>query len=271
MTTPLWQPSDGQLLKSLREQAGLDQAVLARMASMTVQHLRGLEEGEGGEFYSPAIKAQMGRALLAKLGHVTMPPAQARAAGTAPQSTPEPKRRVSAAAASLPVPAAPSGLANASLLLRPGRTALLLLLSLVLVAAAAWLLAAPSRTAPARTANASAKPSTPAAQPEPSQARAECDPQDSRPRIDFTPAEPRKAGNFVHLVADRPIRLCVVDGQSKATRLELEEGAGRSVYGAAPFTLQGELVGLRVFYQGVRVQGELSAQSRVVLNEAPLR
>ena len=70
MTTPLWQPSDGQLLKSLREQAGLDRAVLARMASMTVQHLKGLEEGEGGEFYSPAIKAQMGRALLARLGHV---------------------------------------------------------------------------------------------------------------------------------------------------------------------------------------------------------
>ena len=84
MTSPLWQRSDGQLLKALRQEKGLDASVLARMGTMTVQQLRGLEEGEGGEFYSPEIKAHMGRSLLAKLGYVPPPVASQAAVDEAP-------------------------------------------------------------------------------------------------------------------------------------------------------------------------------------------
>jgi hypothetical protein len=89
MTSSLWQRSDGQLLKALREQAGLDPIVLARMGTMTVQQVRGLEEGEGGSFYSPEIKAHMGRTLLAKLGYVA-PPATQEAADPEPLPAADP-------------------------------------------------------------------------------------------------------------------------------------------------------------------------------------
>lgn len=298
MTTPLWQPSDGQLLKKLREQAGLDPVVLARMGSMTIHHLRGLEDGEGGDFYSPAIKAQMGRALLAKLGHVAPPAGDAVAPAAAVPSPAPPTLRL---LVDRPVLSHASPRRFRAARARRKRSVLLAVSACcALVAGSAWFLAS-ARSDPVRlgplaaslprpVAKTDVPPVSVAPRPTPAslhdaplpaslqapiqvpvQAAAVCDPDDNRPRVDYTPPEPRKAGNFVHVVADRPIRLCVLDAQRKATRLALEPGDGRSIYGVAPFMLQGELAGVRVFYQGVRVQGELSAGARVVLNEAPLR
>jgi len=309
MTSPLWQRTDGELLKALREQAGLDRSVLARMGTMTPQQLRGLEEGEGGEFYSPEIKAHLGRTLLAKLGYVapvapadTAPDLAAPADHSPPAAPerlsiplPDPPPRPMLAAAARPAPVA-------SRHARGGRLAAITV-GLVVVVLGTWALLGPIRSrpvappvataadvspptaaAPAQVAASSAAtvvtsavmpsvtPATPAPAPAPvAAADAACPADTGAPAVAYTPSEPRKAGNFVYLVADRPARLCVMDATRKATRLDLEAGAGRSVYGPAPFVVQGDLGHLRIFFQGVRVQGEIGAGTRVVLNEAPVR
>ncbi len=293
MTSPVWQRSDGELLKALREKAGLDPVVLARMGTMTVKQLRGLEEGEGGEFYSPAIKAHMGRVLLAKLGYV------------APVPAPEPVTQVSVASApenslpAAPVLAPAPGLSGPKpgLVLRLPRQAWVALACAGLIMIGVGFLFAPrasSHKPPVQEPVAGALPAdgsvlvahaapplpvvvaAPAPVPAatsstPPSADPACAPGQAGQGLAYTPSEPRKAGNFVHLVADKPVRLCVLDASQKATRLELEPGVGRSVPGAAPFVVQGELAHLKIFFQGVRVQGDLAAGTQVVLNEAPLR
>ena len=296
MTSSLWQRSDGQLLKTLREQAGLDPIVLARMGTMTVQQLRGLEEGEGGAFYSPEIKAHMGRSLLAKLGHVAAP--------VIPEATvPEP---LPVAAPVLPVPApapptAPALVASPPVTLPPEAPARLRWPAWtvwsgagVLALAVVFVTLIRSRPVTAPTAVPTAQALVPAtldtpAVAAPTQAASEavpaaraltavsatadpaCTPSDARTGPTYTPSEPRKAGNFVYLVADKPISLCVVDASQKSTRIALEPGVGRTVPGAAPFVVRGELAHLKIFFQGVRVQTDAGAGDQVVLNEAPLR
>ena len=300
MTSSLWQRSDGQLLKTLREQAGLDPIVLARMGTMTVQQLRGLEEGEGGSFYSPEIKAHMGRSLLAKLGYVAPRVIQEAA-------VPEP---LPAAAPVLPVPApppppapppAPALVASPPVTLPPEAPARLrwpawtvwagagvLALAVVFVTLIRSRPVTAPTTVPTAQALVPATLDTPAVAA-PTQAASEtvpaarpltavsatadpaCTPSDARTGPTYTPSEPRKAGNFVYVVADKPISLCVVDASQKSTRIALEPGVGRTVPGAAPFVVRGELAHLKIFFQGVRVQMDAGAGDHVVLNEAPLR
>ena len=60
------QPSenDAEILKSLREAAGLDVAQLAAMANLSPGQVRQLEGGGDSNFYSPQIKAQSMRRVL---------------------------------------------------------------------------------------------------------------------------------------------------------------------------------------------------------------
>ncbi|MEY2618070.1 MAG: hypothetical protein RL522_1072 [Pseudomonadota bacterium] len=288
MPSVSWQRSDGELLKALREQAGLDPVVLARMGTMTVHQLRGLEEGEGGEFYSPEIKAHMGRTLLARLGHVP-PPTRAReeaviaAPAPAPHPEPQPSVATEIPASSLrriwPRRGRLVAIACALGVLTLGAYALVRSASMRPSDAAAPVAvsspavpAAPSQSAPSQSAPSQSAPVASAA-PDLAAPAAEaaCNVDPAAPTLAYRPGEPRKAGNFVYLVADKPARLCVQDAVRKATRIDLETGASRSVYGQAPFVVQGDLSHLRIFFQGVRVQGELAVGTQVVLNEAPLR
>lgn len=270
--------------------------VLARMGTMTVQQLRGLEEGEGGAFYSPEIKAHMGRSLLAKLGYVAAPVIQEAA-------VPEP---LPAAAPVLPVPAAvhppaPALVASPPITLPPEAAARLLWPAWAVWACGGVLALAVGFVSLTRPGPVAAPAASPAAQalvlstlqtpqvpvhaqtasvPEPA-ARVQavapaprdpaCAPSDARTGPTYTPRAPRKAGNFVYLVADQSISLCVVDAAHKSTRIALEPGVGRTVPGAAPFVVHGDLAHLKIFFQGVRVQTEAGTGDQVVLNEAPLR
>lgn len=64
----IWTTEDAQQLTSLREAAGLDISILAKRHSLSVHHVRQLEEGGDDRFYSQAIKLQVGRKLLRALG-----------------------------------------------------------------------------------------------------------------------------------------------------------------------------------------------------------
>lgn len=85
-----WTESDAQQLKSLREQAGIPQAVFAKRHALSVAQVRELEGGKTGSFYSEDIKAHTGRRLLAALGYVAPPPATEPEPAAVPDPTPQP-------------------------------------------------------------------------------------------------------------------------------------------------------------------------------------
>lgn len=70
MTSPprIWTVEDAQRLTALRQEAGLDVSTLAKRHSLSIHHIRQLEEGGDDRFYSQAIKLQVGRKLLLYLG-----------------------------------------------------------------------------------------------------------------------------------------------------------------------------------------------------------
>jgi hypothetical protein len=74
MNNPTWRPEDGQLLRSLREEADIDELVFARTNTVSLAQLRELERGGNSSFYNPAIKRSTGVKLLKKLGHDLVTP-----------------------------------------------------------------------------------------------------------------------------------------------------------------------------------------------------
>lgn len=74
MNNPTWRSEDGQLLRSLREEAGIDELVFARTNTVSLAQLRELERGGNSSFYNPAIKRSTGVKLLKKLGHDLVTP-----------------------------------------------------------------------------------------------------------------------------------------------------------------------------------------------------
>lgn len=69
MSPPQWTADHGTLLKSLRQQAELDVATLARKHMLSGTQVVQLEEGGDSAFYNPDIKFATGRRLLQALGH----------------------------------------------------------------------------------------------------------------------------------------------------------------------------------------------------------
>jgi DNA-binding XRE family transcriptional regulator len=63
-----WRSSDADKLKTHREAAGLERWQLASLAAVSVNQIQQLEEGGMRSFYSPAIKAAVGRKVFRKLG-----------------------------------------------------------------------------------------------------------------------------------------------------------------------------------------------------------
>ncbi len=64
-----WTREEARLLQSLREAAGVDEAVFAKAHAISLSQLRTLEDRGASPFYSEKIKAQLGRRLLRRLGH----------------------------------------------------------------------------------------------------------------------------------------------------------------------------------------------------------
>lgn len=74
MNNPTWRSEDGQLLRSLREEAGIDELVFARSNTVSLAQLKELEQGGNSSFYNPTIKRSTGVKLLKKLGHELVTP-----------------------------------------------------------------------------------------------------------------------------------------------------------------------------------------------------
>ena len=310
MKNPSWRAEDGQLLRSLREQAGIDELVFARNNTVSLTQLKELELGGCSSFYNPDIKRCTGVKLLKKLGHELAMPEPVSAAieptephPDAPDSTLIKKGQPSA---SLGI----QGPAGSRRRRQVQQTAVGVLGVLSLVALTAmkpWGMgdapqtylhaATPSSQAlsslhlPIQDATPSAHLKRPPGSALPPQqagavgselavvsvkgsappAASGCDWLHRDSSKTHTPSQPLKPGNYVHLEAQADTELCVLDSKNQKTWLQLKAGMAKSVYGSAPFLVHSQnWHSLKLFFQGRRVQETLDDMQYLLLNSQPL-
>jgi hypothetical protein len=301
MNNPAWRSEDGQLLRSLREEAGIDELVFARNNTVSLAQLRELELGGSSSFYNPAIKRSTGVKLLKKLGHelplpepilLTDSPAQATSSADPIKHDPSLVTHLSNAQASVPTPLVT---ARRGLFQQPVFWFLCLLSSFALVAFKPWAskdhppalltTAAPANdeaqllktsTTPTHaevltTATPKADLPHTEAKGSVSAAPASCDWEHRDNSKTHTPTQPIKPGNYVYLEAQADTELCVLDSQNKRTLLQLKAGMAKSVYGSAPFLVYSQdWTNFKLFFQGRRVHEALNGVHHLLLNSHPL-
>jgi hypothetical protein len=87
----------------------------------------------------------------------------------------------------------------------------------------------------------------------------------------WTPAQARKEGRYVYLVSDTTVAVCVVDGQKRASYLQMKAGESRSVYGSAPWQISGgNLQKIKIYFQGGLVTLPDGTTPALSLVEAPV-
>ncbi len=297
MNNSLWRSEDGQLLRSLREEAGIDELVFARNNTLSLAQLRELEQGGNSSFYNAAIKRNTGVKLLKKLGHewvcpnpVTLP--------ASPLITAPPKPARSSTTDSVQVisgsPTKPPVSNRRNISQHPVFWSLSLLSLAVLVVFKPWALkdhaplqlstSATENTTPALvetsnspvtsvvTASATPKDDLPATvDTDSSKMTTACDWQHRVNSKTHTPSEPIKPGNYIYLEAQADTELCVIDSQNQKTMLQLKAGTSKSVYGSAPFLIHSQdWQNLKLFFQGRRVHEALTDVQHLLLKSQPL-
>lgn len=280
MNKSSWRAEDGQLLRSLREEAGVDELVFARHNTISLAQLRELERGGQGSFYNPGIKRSTGTKLLKKLGHELAVPEVFEAPLKSTVSiAPEPSSNetVEMAHTRIIPPKSPARFPRRKLIQQTFFWGLSLLSLVALTAIKPWdrfnspeperfasLKATPPPLAPTPPANSppdlagqAFSPSTPPAQllipgsaPElkpqgllqisAATVTSTCDWQHRNNSKTHTPNQPLKPGNYVHLEAQADMELCVLDSQNQKTILQLKAGTAKSVYGSAPFLVHSQ-------------------------------
>jgi len=90
MNKPEWTPKLGLLLESLRIQAGMDLATMARRNMLSTLQVKQLEKGGSSGFYNDAIKFSTGQKLLKFFGHELKLETETAIAVTEPAPAPAP-------------------------------------------------------------------------------------------------------------------------------------------------------------------------------------
>jgi len=90
MNKPEWTPALGRLLESLRIQAGMDLATMARRNMLSTLQVKQLEKGGNSGFYNDAIKFSTGQKLLKSFGHELKLETETAIAVTEPAPAPAP-------------------------------------------------------------------------------------------------------------------------------------------------------------------------------------
>ena len=87
---------------------------------------------------------------------------------------------------------------------------------------------------------------------------------------ELIPATPKKAPEYVYMVATKDMFVCVMDGNERVAALNLKNGERRSIYGPAPFKVQSSsLPQLQVFFQGTPIAIPSEDIKQIKLNPAP--
>ena len=304
----LWGPEQEALLKSLRLSAGVDLATLARRNIVSTTQVRQLENGGDSSFYSPEIKFSVGKKLLKHLGHdlklevaLETPPATnselAQAEPSSPTTFDSEKTSNSTTVETL-VTASNENLAT---LPAPPNSSIVVPLFLTGVAlfAAMWFWfdnkpissqeeikkALPEPKSETKVdSNVASLPdkSTDSTNPVNLAASLEATPTpkelakpDTQSACSWNSAEeevqpdsPRKAGEYVHVVAQQASTVCIMDGQKRVATLNLQVGEGRSIYGLSPFRVySADLNLMKVYFQGQLIK--LSSQEITQIKLTP--
>lgn len=330
---PIWTPENGALLQQLRLNAKVDIGSLAQKNIVSRNQIKQLEDGGDSSFYSPEIKYQIGKKVLASLGHRMAPvaaplqdivaaPALAPIAqvAQAPQtvpSTPAPLPQVveQTALAALKNPAMAQATAATSQQGDVGSNKVTMGLLLIAgLCGLAWLLLqsgtlteptapsqqvqttanvpetvkAPQAPEPVSVApvaanainNAEATTTPPA--PEASKAEVKvamasatddaknCLWKDTE--VELQAPSPKKAAEYVYIVAGKDSFVCVMDGNERVARLTMKKGEDRSVYGNPPFKVQSaDLAQLKIYFQGQGLNLPSAETKQIKLTAAALK
>jgi transcriptional regulator with XRE-family HTH domain len=282
MSPPVWTAEQGALLKDLRQKAGLDTATLARKHILSPAQVVQLENGGDSAFYNPDIKYASGKKLLHALGH-DLPK---------PEPEPEPEPKPSEMVRPIAKPTLhKERKENKARLPRPSTSLssqnffwplLFLLIGLGVLgiyvekssepatpintaAQPAQTPSSPS-TSPPTSSPSEAIPDTPkvivpkAESPLPapvasnlSGSKTNCNWQTTA--LEIQPTSPRKSAEYVHMVAQQNVVVCIKDAEQRVATLELEAGKERSIYGPAPFAVYStNLAQLNLYFQGQLVK-----------------
>lgn len=284
MSPPKWTAEHGTLLKSLRQNAGLDVAMLARKHIVSTTQVDQLENGGDTAFYNPDIKFATGKKLLRALGH-QMPEVDQGAAAVMTQTAPDFE---SAAASKLATLTSPPSLVGHGVIRKgwhvtPQNFAWPLLLLLVALGLLGLYVErvpevntpelkesaqmqmqmqmqpqpqtqienVPPEQAAAQPASASSPQTVAAVQTKPP--TAPCNWQATA--VEIQPTSPRKPAEYVHLVAQQNVLVCIKDAEQRVATLEMQAGDARSIYGPAPFKVYStQLSGMQIYFQGQAIK-----------------
>ena len=304
----LWGPEQEALLKSLRLSAGVDLATLARRNFVSTTQVRQLENGGDSSFYSPEIKLSVGKKLLKYLGHdlqfevalealpsINSDLAQAEASTP---STPDLEKTSNSTTVETLISASNENLAT--LPAPPNSSnAVPLFLTGVALLAAMWFWFDNKPT----SSQEEIKKALPEPKSEtkvdsnvaslPDKSTDSTNPVNVAPSLEATPTpkelakpdtqsacnwnsaeeevqpdSPRKAGEYVHVVAQQASTVCIMDGQKRVATLNLQVGEGRSIYGLSPFRVySADLNLVKVYFQGQLIK--LSSQEITQIKLTP--
>jgi transcriptional regulator with XRE-family HTH domain len=304
----LWGPEQEALLKSLRLSAGVDLATLARRNIVSTTQVRQLENGGDSSFYSPEIKLSVGKKLLKYLGHdlqleVTLDAPPSTSSDLAQAETPAPRALDSEKASNSTTveTLVPASNENLAILPAPPNSSIVVPLFLTGVAlfAAMWFWfdnkpissqeeikkALPVPKSETKVdSNVASLPdkSTDSTNPvnvapslEATPTPKELAKPDTQSACSWNSAEeevqpdsPRKAGEYVHVVAQQASTVCIMDGQKRVATLNLQVGEGRSIYGLPPFRVySADLNLVKVYFQGQLIK--LSSQEITQIKLTP--
>ncbi len=295
---------DPAYLRELREAAGMDLALLARTACLSVAQVRELETDDRDNlFYSDAIKRQAYKRLLMILGAeppTVEVPEELRDASKVADAHLNTLDQIVAMSHQPAMNRSASDMVGSGVAKLKEHKQVMGALLLLLVAVGLFVLhglqtpsdsvapesvASVADQAPPKLAVASSPvdaasapapvASAPAALASASDASASASKvagcayvSDAMPQL--TPFVAQKEGRYVYVVSPTNAEICVVDGNKQATLLQMKAGENRSVYGVSPWQVSSpHLAKVQIFFQGGRVTMP-EAATRVALVEVPV-
>jgi transcriptional regulator with XRE-family HTH domain len=284
MNKPEWTPKLGLLLESLRIQAGMDLATMARRNMLSTLQVKQLEKGGSSGFYNEDIKFSTGQKLLKFFGHElkleteTAVPETVSAVPAAEVAT----ESIKPMPVELIEPSDDQPEAATSNV-KPYWLGLAFIVIAMLVfgffqtndsANALLNTATPvgnkvkppesEKMSPQQVDAVPAPPTSTQAAPEKSNMSAAAasekieTPQLLNMTCKWTDQEtelqasaPRKRGEYVHVVALENATVCIKDGDQRVASLSLASGQARSIYGPPPFRVYSPNLSLvKLYFQG---------------------
>jgi hypothetical protein len=304
----IWTPENGALLQQLRINAKVDIGKLAQRNIVSRNQIKQLEDGGDSSFYSSEIKYQIGKKVLASLGHKLAP---AVALQQDISEVPDLVTIAQVAQRAEAPQAAPSQQGVAS-----NSKVLMSLLVLLVCGGLTWFLMQSETTngAPAQSQQVIATSNVPvpvtvavppAPEPvnvAPNAANAEINSEAaaSSPVVKAPPVEvklavgsgsdetknclwkdaevelqapsPKKAAEYVYIIAAKDSFVCIMDGNERVARITMKKGEDRSVYGPAPFKVQSaDMAQLKIFFQGQALNLPSAETKQIKLTAAPFK